>query len=150
MIIICIIKFKASNIFYFRDYTENDESSLLMNKYQALSELYDKMTQNKLNKRPESCQQILNDMNLWALMDNELDINKEFKEFSDNCDEEYKNNYVYKVIELLTRPDLRYNFDSNDSSKVFDISEESDSSEDSINPNIDSNSRNKFLCCKIC
>ena len=82
-----------------------------MNKYQALSELHDKMTQQKVKRRLQSCEQILKDRNLWALMDNELDINKEFKEFSDNCDEEYKNNYVYKVIELLTKnsiSDLRY------------------------------------------
>ena len=74
-----------------------------MNKYQELSEIYDKMTRNKVNQRPESCQQILNNRNLWALMDNEFNINKEFKEFSDNCDEEYKKSYVYKVIELMIK-----------------------------------------------
>ena len=82
-----------------------------MNKYQELSEIYDKMTRNKVNKRLQSCEQILNARNLWALMDNELDINKEFKEFCDKCDEEYKKSYVYKVIELLTKnssSDLRY------------------------------------------
>ena len=88
--------FKASNIFYFRDYTENDESTLLMNKYQELSELCSKMIQPRVKDRSETCEQILNDRNSWALMDNELDINKEFKEFSDKCDEGYKS-YVYKV-----------------------------------------------------
>ena len=61
------------------------------------------MTQERINKRPQSCQQIINDKNLWALMDNKLNINKKFKEFCDKRDEEYKNNYVYKVIELLTK-----------------------------------------------
>ena len=74
-----------------------------MNKYQALIELYDKMTRNIVNLRPKSCQQILNDKNLWALIDNELE---QFKEYSDKCDEEYKNNYLYKVIELLTKIDV--------------------------------------------
>jgi len=74
-----------------------------MNKYQELSELYDKMTQQKVNKRSESCEQILNDRNLWAFMDNEFNINEEFKEFSDNCDEKYKKSYVYKLIELMTK-----------------------------------------------
>ena len=74
-----------------------------MNKYQELSELCSKMIQQRAKDRLESCRQILKDRNLWALMDNELDINKEFKEFCDKRDEEYKNNYVYKVIELLTR-----------------------------------------------
>ncbi len=73
-----------------------------MNKYQVLSELCDKMTRTKVNQRPESCQQILKDRNTWALMDNEFNINKEFKEFSDKCDE-YKKSYVYKLIELMTK-----------------------------------------------
>ena len=63
-----------------------------MNKYQVLSELCNKMIQQRIKGR-----------NLWALMDNEFNINKEFKEYSDNCDEEYQKSYVYKVIELLTK-----------------------------------------------
>ena len=121
--------FKASNIFYFRDYNEKNESSL-MSKYQALSEFYDKMTQNKVNKRPESCQQILKDRNLWALMDNEFSIYKEFKRFSDNCDEQYKKSYVYKLIELMTKnreSDLRHYSDSDYSSEVSDATEDSSS-----------------------
>ena len=59
------------------------------------------MTRNTVSQRPESCQQILKDRNLWALMDNELDINKELKEFSDNCDEEYKKSYVYKLRDQI-------------------------------------------------
>ena len=79
-----------------------------MNKYQVLSELYENMTRERINKRPESCQQILNDRNLWAEMDNEFNINEEFKQFSDNCDEKYKKSYVYKVIELMmTKIDVR-------------------------------------------
>ena len=74
-----------------------------MNKYQALIELYDKMTRNIVKQRPESCQQILNNSNSWALMDNEFNINKEFKEYSDKCGEEYKMSYVYKVIVLMTK-----------------------------------------------
>ena len=74
-----------------------------MNKYQELSELYEKMIQPRFVNRSESCQQILNDRNSWALMDNEFNINKEFKEFSDKCDEKYKKSYVYKVIELMTK-----------------------------------------------
>ena len=73
------------------------------------------MTRNTVSQRPESCQQILNNRNLWALMDNEFNINKEFKEFPDNCDEEYKKSYVYKVIELM----IKYN------SEVSNISENS-------------------------
>ena len=80
--------------------TKKNESSL-MKKYQVLCKLCDKMTRNKVKKRPESCQQILNDRNLWALMDNEFNINKEFQEFSDNCDEEYKKSYVYKVLKRI-------------------------------------------------
>ena len=62
-------------------------------------------------------------------MDNELDINKEFKEFSDKCDE-YKKSYVYKLIELMTKncqSDLRHYSDSDDSSKVYDTNEDSSS-----------------------
>ena len=81
------------------------------------------MTRNIVNLRPKSCQQILNDKNLWALIDNELE---QFKEYSDKCDEEYKNNYVYKVIELLTKIDVRHDSDSDDSTKLSDISEDSD------------------------
>ena len=121
-----------------------------MNKYQALSKLCDKMIQPRFVNRSKSCQQILNDRNLWALMDNEFNINEEFKEFSANCDEEYKN--VYKVIELMTknsRSDLIYDTDSDeisrtsensdfsedtDSSEDFDICQESDSSKDSNSP----------------
>ena len=89
-----------------------------MNKYQALIELYDKMTRNIVNQRPKSCQQILNDKNSWALIDNEFNINKEFKEYSDNCDEEYKKSIVYKVMELLAENpkfNFRYNSDFEDS-----------------------------------
>ena len=101
-----------------------------MNKYQALCKLYDKMTRNIVNLRPKSCQQILNDKNLWALIDNEFNINKEFQEYSDNCDEEYKKSYVYKVIELMTKnreSDLRHYSDSDDSSEVSDATEDSSS-----------------------
>ena len=88
------------------------------------------MTRTKVNQRPKSCQQILNDRNSWALMDNELDINKEFKEFSDNCDEKYKKSYICKLIELMTKnpkSDLRYDFDFDDSSVVSDATEDSSS-----------------------
>ena len=47
-------------------------------------------------------------------MNNEFNINKEIKEFSDNCDEEYKKNYVFKLVELMIKnPD--YDSDSDDS-----------------------------------
>ena len=104
-----------------------------MKKYQALSELSDKMTQNKFNKRPESCQQILNDSNSWALIAN--DINKVFKYFPNNCDEEYKKSYVFKLIELMTenaKSNHRYHLDSDEidgTSENYDSSEDTDSIE---------------------
>ena len=70
------------------------------------------MTQERINKRPQSCQQILKDRNLWSLMDNELNINKLFKEYSKNCDKKYKNSYIYKVIKLMIKnPEWDFRYD---------------------------------------
>ena len=77
-----------------------------MKKYQALRELCNKMIQPSFVNRSESCEQILKYKHLWALMDNELDINKEFKEFSDNSD---KGSDVFKLIQLMAgnaKPEL--------------------------------------------
>ena len=43
-----------------------------MNKYQILSELFNKMTQQRVKDRSESCQQIVKDKHLWTLSENEL------------------------------------------------------------------------------
>ena len=80
--------------------------SLLMNKYQELSELCDKMTQNRVIKRPESCQQILNEKTLWTFSNNEFDVKRDLKELCDNCEEEYKNSYIFKLINKLLSPTM--------------------------------------------
>ena len=96
-----------------------------MNKYQVLSELCNKMTQQRVKDRSESCQQILNDKHLWTLSENEFNFKEELRVFCKNCDKEYKNSFTFRLIIHLFPP-------------IFHIHSE------------DSNSRNKFLCCKIC
>ena len=75
-----------------------NESLFLVNKYQVLSELCDRMTQNRIKRRPESCRQILKNKHLWTLSQNEFNVRKEMKEFCDTCDENYKNYYIFRVM----------------------------------------------------
>ena len=64
-----------------------------MNKYQELSELYENMTQEKINKRPQSCQHILHDRQKYFINSSEVE-----KEFHENCDQIYKNSYTFKLM----------------------------------------------------
>jgi hypothetical protein len=45
-------------------------------KYQVALEVYEKMTKSLSLKRPD-CKEILNQKDLWALTDSELEINNE-------------------------------------------------------------------------
>jgi hypothetical protein len=65
-------------------------------KYQVALEMYDKMTRSLSLKRPD-CKEILNQKDLWALTDSELEINNETKEtiISKSNDE---NNIIYFIL----------------------------------------------------
>jgi hypothetical protein len=65
-------------------------------KYQVALEMYDKMTRSLSLKRPD-CKEILNQKDLWALTDSELEINNETKEtiISKPNDE---NNIIYFIL----------------------------------------------------
>jgi hypothetical protein len=58
--------------------------------------MYDKMTRSLSLKRPD-CKEILNQKDLWALTDSELEINNETKEtiISKSNDE---NNIIYFIL----------------------------------------------------
>ena len=90
----------------FNKMTQNkcNKLSLLINKYQELSELYENMTQERINKRPQSCQHILDDRQKYFL--NTSQVEKELKEFYENCDQLYKNSYIFSLINNFT---LKYN-----------------------------------------
>ncbi len=65
-------------------------------KYQVALEVYEKMTKSLSLKRPD-CKEILNQKDLWALTDSELEINNETKEtiISKSNDE---NNIIYFIL----------------------------------------------------
>ena len=67
--------------------------------YQELSKLYKKMTKEAINKRPESCQLILNEKENYFL--DMFEVEKELKKFYENCDQMYKNSYTFKLMKIF-------------------------------------------------
>ena len=72
-----------------------------MNKYQELIKLCDKMTEEKVNDRTESCLQIMENKHLWALNNDEYKIINLIKLCYDNCPEEYTNNILKDISRIL-------------------------------------------------
>ena len=54
------------------------------------------MTQERINKRPQSCQHILDDKQKYFL--DILKVKNELKEFHENCDQIYKNSYTFNLL----------------------------------------------------
>ncbi len=54
------------------------------------------MTKETINKRPQSCQHILDDRQKYFL--DILEVKNELKEFYENCDQMYKNSYTFKLM----------------------------------------------------
>ncbi len=67
-------------ILFFRSYEDNDSiTDLLKSKFQNSVELYDDMTRSLQKKRP-NCEEILEKKNLWALNEEEFEVDDEMRE----------------------------------------------------------------------
>jgi len=82
---------------------DKNDKSLLMSKYKTLRDLYERMTSNLPNRRP-NCEEILEDKQLWDLNKNEFDAKQEFDNIIKSNQD--KDSYVIKLINhfLLFNP----------------------------------------------
>jgi len=69
-----------------------------MSKYRNIKELFHKMTESKIEKRSKSCEEILDNKELWALSLQEL---KEDASFESILNLKKNNSFVYKLLNQI-------------------------------------------------
>jgi hypothetical protein len=84
-------------VIIFRNYSEF-ENSILMSKYWKLEELFHKMTELEIEKRTKSCEEILQNKELWALSLQEL---KDSASFESVLNLKKSKSFVYKLFNQI-------------------------------------------------
>jgi hypothetical protein len=86
--------------FFFRDSYSGD--SLLMQKYREGHEIYNKMTAELPDERP-NCEEILRQINSWSLAEEEFDFENDFKSYSQTLNRDGDELSVISILESKLR-----------------------------------------------
>jgi hypothetical protein len=84
-------------VIIFRNYSEF-ENSILMSKYLNIKELFHKMTESEIEKRSNSCEEILENKELWVLSLQELIDSASFESI---LNLKKDNSFVYKLFNQI-------------------------------------------------